>query len=100
MHEWRRGDSVFHAKGVWYAPPGSDPGARPVTVVGSTNYGARSELQDLESNAYVVTDDDGLAARLGSVWGALVEQSAPRDPGKGGAPPWIAPLAVLFKRFL
>ncbi|KAF2841562.1 hypothetical protein M501DRAFT_970195 [Patellaria atrata CBS 101060] len=70
LKEWRRGTVneeggwTYHAKGLWVTLPG-DQGVGPsVALVGSSNYTARSYRLDLEANALVVTEDQGLMGRL------------------------------------
>lgn len=76
MKEWRRGTVgerdgwTYHAKGIWVTLPppptgGSGEVAGPsVTLVGSSNYTARSYSLDLEANAMIVTTDVKLQRRL------------------------------------
>ncbi|KAL9601731.1 MAG: hypothetical protein Q9219_002342 [cf. Caloplaca sp. 3 TL-2023] len=79
LREWRRGTVgenegwTYHAKGVWATfppsrPPPSTDGTPQIkeavgpsaTIIGSSNYTARSYGLDLEVGALVVTDDEGL----------------------------------------
>lgn len=62
MLEYERPGWTFHAKGLWYYPPGSDvPWA---TVIGSANLGERSVKRDLEAQAAIFTVSPELQARL------------------------------------
>ena len=45
MFEYRRPGWTFHGKGLWYC----EAGAPLLTMVGSPNFGYRSERRDLES---------------------------------------------------
>ena len=77
LREWRRGTVghpsgwTYHAKGLWITflppanlPPSPTPGANPsITLIGSSNYTQRSYSLDLETNALVVTGDEGLMRR-------------------------------------
>ncbi|TGZ83172.1 hypothetical protein EX30DRAFT_339383 [Ascodesmis nigricans] len=69
LREWRKGTIgkdpdawTYHAKGVWVTLP-HDPNPA-VTLIGSSNYTKRSYSLDLEMNALVVTEDEGLKERL------------------------------------
>ena len=47
LHEYRRDGWTFHGKGMWFYPPGETlPLA---TMVGSPNFGHRSQQRDLEA---------------------------------------------------
>ncbi|KAK6541564.1 CDP-diacylglycerol--glycerol-3-phosphate 3-phosphatidyltransferase, variant 2 [Orbilia ellipsospora] len=66
--EWRKGTVgepggwTYHAKGIWVTlPQYTSPS---VTVVGSSNYTRRSHKLDLEMNAVVITEDEGLREEL------------------------------------
>ncbi|KAF2404772.1 hypothetical protein EJ06DRAFT_467410, partial [Trichodelitschia bisporula] len=71
LKEWRRGTVgtpggwTYHAKGIWAWLPGEAGDAGPsVSVVGSSNFTARSYGLDLEAGVCVVTADEGLRKRL------------------------------------
>ncbi|KPI93020.1 CDP-diacylglycerol--glycerol-3-phosphate 3-phosphatidyltransferase, mitochondrial [Papilio xuthus] len=62
MLEYERPEWTFHAKGLWYYPPGS---SRPwATVIGSANLGERSVKRDLEAQAAIFTISPQLQERL------------------------------------
>ncbi|KPJ08772.1 CDP-diacylglycerol--glycerol-3-phosphate 3-phosphatidyltransferase, mitochondrial [Papilio machaon] len=62
MLEYERPEWTFHAKGLWYYPPGS---SRPwATVIGSANLGERSVKRDLEAQAAIFTTSPELQERL------------------------------------
>ena len=76
--EWKRSGWTYHAKGVWLSPAaaaGADSGARAggevgkgdptLTLVGSTNYGYRSAVRDIEVNLAVQTTSPALRKALG-----------------------------------
>ena len=84
-----RPEWTFHAKGLWYSPPGED---HPVlTMVGSPNFGyrlatvaslctilvGRSVERDLETQMVVVTSNDGLRDRLKQERDALFKFGTP-----------------------
>ncbi|KAK3942497.1 hypothetical protein QBC46DRAFT_379755 [Diplogelasinospora grovesii] len=69
LREWRKGTVgepggwTYHAKGLWITlPQQPDPS---ITLVGSSNYTKRSYSLDLEANALIVTENEGLKKRLG-----------------------------------
>ena len=61
LFEYRRPGWTFHSKGLWYSQ-GSLPS---LTMVGSPNFGYRSERRDLESQIVVLTRSPELQERLG-----------------------------------
>ncbi|KAK4223595.1 hypothetical protein QBC38DRAFT_487384 [Podospora fimiseda] len=69
LKEWRKGTVgepgawTYHAKGLWVTLPDSkDPC---ISLIGSSNYTKRSYSLDLEANALIVTENEGLKQRLG-----------------------------------
>ncbi|KAG6454485.1 LOW QUALITY PROTEIN: CDP-diacylglycerol--glycerol-3-phosphate 3-phosphatidyltransferase, mitochondrial [Manduca sexta] len=62
MLEYERPGWTFHAKGLWYYPPGS--GTPWATIVGSANMGERSVRRDLEAQAMIFTTSTDLQERL------------------------------------
>lgn len=69
LQEWRRGELgksdgwTYHAKGLWVAL-GGERGAS-ISVIGSSNYTARSYELDLEAGAVIVTSNEVLRQKLG-----------------------------------
>ncbi|CAF4845591.1 unnamed protein product [Pieris macdunnoughi] len=60
--EYERQGWTFHAKGLWYYPPGKEfPW---LTIVGSANLGERSVKRDLEAQAAIFTSSTDLQKRL------------------------------------
>ena len=58
--------AVFHAKGLWICH--EDGLSMPcVTQIGSSNYGMRSVLRDIESQTTVLTRDTALRGRINQV---------------------------------
>ncbi|KAL2258054.1 hypothetical protein VTK26DRAFT_8781 [Humicola hyalothermophila] len=80
LKEWRKGTVnepggwTYHAKGLWVTLPGSENPS--ITVVGSSNYTKRSYSLDLEANALIVTENEGLKKRLGEEQRWLQENAA------------------------
>lgn len=69
LREWRKGTVgesgawTYHAKGLWVTlPENEDPS---ISLIGSSNYTKRSYSLDLEANALIVTENEGLKKRLG-----------------------------------
>jgi CDP-diacylglycerol--glycerol-3-phosphate 3-phosphatidyltransferase len=90
LREYARPGWQFHAKGLWLSPCGSDDdaacadvataalGAPPVaTLLGSSNYGARSTRRDVEAQVAVVTRHGALRGALAAEWRALAEHAPP-----------------------
>lgn len=71
VREWMKGGAIgkdpdawtYHAKGIWVTQPQDENPS--ITLVGSSNYTKRSYSLDLEVNALIVTEDDGLKKQLG-----------------------------------
>ena len=61
LFEYRRPGWTFHGKGLWY----SQTSLPCLTMVGSPNFGYRSERRDLESQIVVLTRNSELQERLG-----------------------------------
>lgn len=61
--------------GVWVTLPTEENPA--ITMIGSSNYTKRSYALDLEMNALVVTEDEGLKKRLKEETEWLQERSKP-----------------------
>jgi len=69
LREWRKGTVnepggwTYHAKGLWITlPEEKNPS---ISLIGSSNYTKRSYSLDLEANALIVTENEGLKQRLG-----------------------------------
>jgi CDP-diacylglycerol--glycerol-3-phosphate 3-phosphatidyltransferase len=103
LHEYRRPGWTFHAKGLWYSPPG-DP--RPcLTTVGSPNFGQRSVERDLETQMVIVTEDDGLRGRLAeerdglfALGGATVTAATWQEEGRA-VPAWVTAVVGIARNF-
>ncbi|KAB5531174.1 hypothetical protein GE09DRAFT_973658 [Coniochaeta sp. 2T2.1] len=69
LKEWRRGTVgepgawTYHAKGLWVTLPNDSAGPS-ISLIGSSNYTKRSYSLDLEANAMIVTQNEGLKKRL------------------------------------
>ncbi|BDA46159.1 probable CDP-diacylglycerol-glycerol-3-phosphate 3-phosphatidyltransferase [Coccomyxa sp. Obi] len=67
--EYNRAGWEFHAKGIWYTPPGE---ALPIaTAVGSPNYGYRSVVRDLEAQFLIITTNPALRQAMADELEAL-----------------------------
>ncbi|KAJ0177292.1 hypothetical protein K1T71_007301 [Dendrolimus kikuchii] len=99
MMEYERRGWTFHAKGLWYYPPGS--GVPWATIIGSANLGERSVRRDLEAQAAIFTVSPELQERLrqesvelhkhASECGAQLQQ---RD-----TPLWVRATVGLFRTY-
>lgn len=63
LREWRKYGWTYHEKGVWITPPGTT--LPTITLIGSSNYGARSEKFDVECSLLMSTDSIPLRKLLG-----------------------------------
>lgn len=85
IEEWRRDGWTYHSKGIWLSPTttssssstssASSDGAIKtedgplipyLTLIGSSNYGYRSAVRDVEVNAVVQTSSEELSSALGN----------------------------------
>ncbi|KAK9899372.1 hypothetical protein P389DRAFT_168340 [Cystobasidium minutum MCA 4210] len=86
IEEWRRDGWTYHSKGIWLSPSGSswssssassspsnvasvgkEEHLKPhLTLIGSSNYGYRSAVRDVEVNAVIQTSSDELQIALGN----------------------------------
>lgn len=62
MWEYSRPGGTFHAKGLWYYLSRSDLPL--VSLIGSPNFGHRSVYRDLETQMYIVTENQTLRRQL------------------------------------
>uniref|UniRef100_A0A3P9LPV7 CDP-diacylglycerol--glycerol-3-phosphate 3-phosphatidyltransferase n=1 Tax=Oryzias latipes TaxID=8090 RepID=A0A3P9LPV7_ORYLA len=62
LHEYRRPQWTFHAKGLWYYLQGQHQPC--LTLIGSPNFGYRSVHRDLEAQIAIVTENEELQRRL------------------------------------
>ncbi|KAL1129475.1 hypothetical protein AAG570_014001 [Ranatra chinensis] len=102
MHEWSRPRWTYHAKGLWATPPLHRYPL--LTLIGSSNFGARSVWRDLETGIAVVTANSQLQKQLYSEEKALTNDTSPftldvvsqpqRKP-----PLWVLTTMWLFKTF-
>eukprot|EP00760_Papus_ankaliazontas_P033295 PhM_4_TR6283/c0_g1_i1/m.93880/K00995/pgsA, PGS1; CDP-diacylglycerol--glycerol-3-phosphate 3-phosphatidyltransferase len=60
LWEWKRSAHTFHAKGLWL----ERGGVVPLTTIGSSNLGSRSDLLDLELNIVLITRNKALQQRV------------------------------------
>lgn len=65
LREWSKYGWTYHNKGIWITPPAQDASFRPTTtLIGSSNYGARSEKLDLECSLLISTTSPHLQSVL------------------------------------
>lgn len=102
MFEFQKRDWTFHGKGIWITFPGEI--LPQLTVVGSSNFGARSESRDLESQIIIVTDNFELRKQLYREqrqlfdYGSLFTRTVFLEPERKVSF-WINGLAWLLKSF-
>lgn len=82
--EYTRPGYEFHAKGIFWTPPGSKDPA--VTCLGSSNLGRRSLRLDLECQTMIATRNPALRAAMAQEWAGLTEHSVPVDASHFRAP--------------
>lgn len=58
LHEYIRDDWTYHAKGVWFTS--SSETLPSLSVIGSSNFGMRSQCRDIESQLYIGSTDSKL----------------------------------------
>ncbi|CAO1632433.1 unnamed protein product [Parajaminaea phylloscopi] len=57
--EWIRSGWTYHAKGLWWTPPQTQAHGPTHTLIGSSNFGSRSALRDLECTFLVEAAPSG-----------------------------------------
>lgn len=62
LREWRKYGWTYHQKGVWITPPGTTLPS--TTLIGSSNYGMRSENFDVECSLLMTTQSRPLRRLL------------------------------------
>lgn len=83
LYEWKNGivntpgGWSYHAKGLWITVP-DDPKPS-ITIIGSSNYTKRAYLLDLESNAVIITKDEGLKQQMSDELKNLMEFAQPLE---------------------
>ncbi|CAG4983158.1 unnamed protein product [Colias eurytheme] len=99
MLEYERPGWTFHAKGLWYYPPGS--GVPWLTVIGSANLGERSVRRDLEAQAAIFTSSADLQARLHNECCKLHQYASEctSDLQERQAPLWVRATVGLFRTY-
>lgn len=96
VYEFTGKDMTYHAKGLWVSTAGDQRPA--VTAIGSTNYGSRSVLKDVEAELFFVTRNSGLRDRIALELKALFESSveAQRQQFLGDRPGRFQPVVSLI----
>jgi CDP-diacylglycerol--glycerol-3-phosphate 3-phosphatidyltransferase len=98
VFEFGEAGKTYHAKGLWIADA-TKGDARPfVTAVGSTNYGSRSVLKDVEAEMFLVSANSGLRDRIACELRALLGSSteAQRVQFLGDRPGRFQPVVSLI----
>ncbi|XP_052740307.1 CDP-diacylglycerol--glycerol-3-phosphate 3-phosphatidyltransferase, mitochondrial isoform X2 [Bicyclus anynana] len=99
MLEYEREGWTFHAKGLWYYPPGS--GVPWATVVGSANLGERSVRRDLEAQAAIFTSSLDLQKRLQDECSRLHDYASEcsNELQQRRTPMWVRATVGLFRTY-
>lgn len=99
MMEYERPGWTFHAKGLWYYPPGS--GVPWATLVGSANLGERSVRRDLEAQALIITESSDLQERLHEECTKLHEYASEcgKELEHRETPLWVRATVGLFRTY-
>ncbi|CAB3229952.1 unnamed protein product [Arctia plantaginis] len=99
MLEYERPGWTFHAKGLWYYPPGS--GVPWATIIGSANLGERSVRRDLEAQALIFTVSPDLQNKLRreSEQLHLYGSECSDELQKRETPLWVRATVGLFKTY-
>ncbi|XP_049868908.1 CDP-diacylglycerol--glycerol-3-phosphate 3-phosphatidyltransferase, mitochondrial [Pectinophora gossypiella] len=99
MFEYQRPGWTFHAKGLWYYPPGSNvPWG---TIVGSANLGERSVRRDLEAQAVIFTSSPELQMRLHDECAELHKYGTEcnKELQERQVPLWVRATVGLFRTY-
>ncbi|KAL3905372.1 MAG: hypothetical protein SGILL_009704 [Bacillariaceae sp.] len=105
LYHWERDGWTFHAKGIWLREGKNSDNQVAAAIVGSSNFGERSFVRDMESNLILVFPpegevgkDDTVARSFGKDWDDLVAYSKEvQDPKADSAPlPWYIGLSFPF----
>ncbi|XP_034830265.1 CDP-diacylglycerol--glycerol-3-phosphate 3-phosphatidyltransferase, mitochondrial [Maniola hyperantus] len=99
MLEYERKGWTFHAKGLWYYPPGS--GVPWASVVGSANLGERSVRRDLEAQAAIFTSSLDLQNRLHNECSRLHDYASEcsSELQERRTPLWVRATVGLFRTY-
>lgn len=73
IYHWERPDWTFHSKGLWL----SSDEILEAAIVGSSNFGGRSFVRDMESNLIMVfpTESNGISLGLQREWREMMNHS-------------------------
>ncbi|XP_050684456.1 CDP-diacylglycerol--glycerol-3-phosphate 3-phosphatidyltransferase, mitochondrial [Leptidea sinapis] len=99
MLEYDRPGWTFHAKGLWYYPPGSE--VPWMTVVGSANLGERSVRRDLEAQAAIFTTSKQLQNSLHKEYSRLHSHASEcsSELMERHTPLWVRATVGVFKTY-
>uniref|UniRef100_A0A1B6D6J1 CDP-diacylglycerol--glycerol-3-phosphate 3-phosphatidyltransferase n=2 Tax=Clastoptera arizonana TaxID=38151 RepID=A0A1B6D6J1_9HEMI len=100
--EYQRPGWTYHAKGLWHTLAGQS--SPYLTLIGSSNFGARSVERDLESQVVIVTSNENLSKRLKEEQNHLYElgiqfseETATQADRK--SPLWVKAVLWFFKNY-
>jgi CDP-diacylglycerol--glycerol-3-phosphate 3-phosphatidyltransferase len=102
--EYYRSDWTYHCKGLWYYP--ADEEHPLLTLIGSSNYGQRSLIRDLECQVAMVTQNTSLRKSLHEECSGLFEhgkdvslRQIENNPQRK-LPLWVWLTTVLFDSYV
>lgn len=96
MQEYLRPGWTYHAKGLWYYPPGSEFPS--LTLVGSPNFGERSVKRDLETQLAIVTENEELRKQMHEECSGLYKLALPIEKERH-VPAWVQAMVLLFRGY-
>ncbi|KNC81199.1 hypothetical protein SARC_06482 [Sphaeroforma arctica JP610] len=94
LFEYCRSKWTFHGKGLWYYKDGEESPS--LTLIGSPNFGRRSQYRDLEAQVAIVTDDETLKAKFREENDLLTKYSTEVDRTTFNKPEHTVPRWVQF----
>lgn len=97
--EYERPEWTYHAKGLWYTS--AEDSLPSMTVVGSSNYGERSVIRDLEAQICLVTVNKTLQHALKAEYEHLTEYASMAEGQLTTRfiPKWVKTVVFFFKNF-
>lgn len=96
VQEYLRPGWTYHAKGLWYYPPGASFPS--LTLVGSPNFGERSVKRDLETQLAIVTENEDLRKRMHEECSELYKLALPVEKERY-VPAWVQAMVLLFRGY-
>lgn len=95
LREYLKKGWTYHAKGLWYYPPGSKYPC--LTLIGSPNFGERSVKRDLETQLAIVTENKELREKLQMECEDLYKLGLPIE--QRNIPIWVHGMVFFFRNY-